>query len=113
MYKSKAILPTLFILVAFVTILGAQGRPTVVAEGDTILVTFADQTITTRDLRNKINTLPETQRPRFRTVSGQKQILDMMITEEIFYKKGWHNNNMQYNNCINNGFNIISRYKNI
>ena len=54
---------------------------------DTILVEIGNTHITTGDLLEKIDTLPSLQAPRFKTIDGQKQILDMMITEALFYTR--------------------------
>ncbi|MCL2064716.1 MAG: tetratricopeptide repeat protein [Candidatus Cloacimonetes bacterium] len=56
-------------------------------DGSIVLVEMQGEQITLLDLLNKIDTLPSLQIPRFRTVEGQKQILDMMITEHVFYLK--------------------------
>jgi len=87
MNKSKFFIVVFVILVGFISMLSAQNRLVTATEADTILVEFAGKTITTRDLRNKLETFPAGQRERFKTVNGQKQVLEMMITEEIFYKK--------------------------
>ena len=76
-----------FIVLFFVVGLSAQLLTTKVAAGETILVEIGDSFITTQELRQKINSLPAMQSPRFRTMSGQKQVLEMMITEGIFYKR--------------------------
>ena len=54
---------------------------------DTILVEIGDITITTMDVQQRINSLPLAQRPYFRTVAGQNQLLETMKLEQILYKR--------------------------
>ena len=86
---SKIVLLTFVILISANTAIFAQRKTTQSkpAVKDTILVEIKDANITTQDLRDKINSLPSMYRHRYKSVDGQKQILDMMITEQVFYKK--------------------------
>ena len=56
------------------------------AAGDTILVEIKDFDITYKQLHDKVENLPTLHRSRYRSIDGQKQILDMMVTEQVFYK---------------------------
>jgi hypothetical protein len=44
--------------------------------------------ITKKDLENRISKLPQQQQSRYKTVDGQKQILDIMALEDVFFQKG-------------------------
>ena len=55
------------------------------AQNNVILVEIGDTVISTEDLLNKIDNLPAMNTARFRSIEGQKQILDMMITEQLFF----------------------------
>ena len=69
----------LIIVICLTAILFANSNPVLVEVGDTV--------ITRDDLLNKIGTLSTMSTARFMTVEGQKQILEMMITEQLFYLK--------------------------
>ncbi len=52
-----------------------------------ILAEFDGGVITKQDLDKRISKIPPQMQSRYKTVEGQRQILDMMATEEIFYRK--------------------------
>ena len=89
MIKRKEFKQFSLVLIAlcFAGSLISQALPAVTALGDTILVEIGSTYITNRDLVQKINTLPTMQVARFKTLDGQRQILEMMITEAVFYQK--------------------------
>ena len=83
---SRVALLAFIILLSFNSLLLAQRR-TVAPQVDTVLVEIRDTNITKRDLRDKISSLPTMHQHRYRTIEGQQQILEMMITEQVFLKR--------------------------
>jgi len=75
------------VLFATNSVLFSQVIANTTASEDTVLVRYGNTTITTRELRDKINSLPQIERHRFKTVEGQKNLLDMMLTERIVFKR--------------------------
>ncbi|HRY83916.1 MAG TPA: hypothetical protein P5533_04700, partial [Candidatus Cloacimonadota bacterium] len=49
-----------------------------------VLAEFDGATITRKDLNDKISKLPPQVQGRYKTSDGQKQVLDIMATEELF-----------------------------
>lgn len=64
----------------------AQSQTRKITQPDTILVEIKGYDITSKDLSDKIDNLPTSNRGRYKSVEGQKQILEMMITEQVFLK---------------------------
>lgn len=54
-------------------------------EQDTILVELKGAKITKKDLDARIEKIPPMYRTRYKSVDGQKQVLDMLLQEELFY----------------------------
>ncbi|MBP7563732.1 MAG: peptidyl-prolyl cis-trans isomerase [Candidatus Cloacimonetes bacterium] len=52
---------------------------------DTILVQFSNSKITKKDLNDRIAKIPPMYQSRYKTIDGQKQVLDAMVQEELFY----------------------------
>ena len=84
---SRVILLTFFILLSVNSLLLAQRRAAAPVPVDTVLVEIRDTNITKRDLRDRISNLPSQHQHRYRTIEGQQQILEMVITEQVFHKK--------------------------
>ncbi len=57
------------------------------AKQDTVLIVIDGRKITTEDLRNKINTVPAMNRHHYKSINGQKKILDYLVQREIFYSE--------------------------
>jgi len=74
----------LLLFFALCTILIAQNIST---NQDTVYVEIQDQQITSENLRMKISSLPSSHRARYQSIEGQKTILNLMITEEVFLKR--------------------------
>lgn len=56
--------------------------------GDTdVLAEYNGGKILRSDLNNKISKLPPQVQSKYKTVDGQMQVLDIMTTEEVFYRK--------------------------
>ncbi len=53
-----------------------------------VLAEFDGGKITTQDLENKLEKIPPMQRERYETIDGKKQVLDIMCTEQMFYREG-------------------------
>jgi parvulin-like peptidyl-prolyl isomerase len=56
-------------------------------QNNVVLAEVGDETITLADLVDRINAVPEMHRTRQKSVDGQSQILDLMVTELMFYKR--------------------------
>jgi peptidyl-prolyl cis-trans isomerase C len=52
---------------------------------DTFLVEFKGSKISKRDLDSRIDKIPPMYKTRYKSVEGQKQVLDMLVQEEVFY----------------------------
>ncbi|MCL1826590.1 MAG: hypothetical protein FWG20_00970, partial [Candidatus Cloacimonetes bacterium] len=83
--KRKIFHITIFIILALVCAsVSAQAPKT--KDSDPILVEIKGYDIMTSDLLKKIENLPTLNQSRFKSVEGQHQILDMMVTEQVFLK---------------------------
>jgi peptidyl-prolyl cis-trans isomerase C len=60
--------------------------------GKDFLAKVNSKTITKEDFNNKLNTLPEWARGRFKSVEGQKEFLDEIIKEELLYQEAINRN---------------------
>jgi len=78
----KQILVSMVILTSFFTLLVSQ----TVAD-DVVLVEMNDGVIRAKSLTDRIDTLPEHQRSRYKSVDGQTQVLNILVNEVIFLKK--------------------------
>jgi len=91
----KHSLKALFILIAAVlavSVMIAEDTPVVVSNGNRIndndiLAEYDGGVILRKDLQDKIAKLPPQVQGRYKTADGQKQVLDIMATEEIFMAK--------------------------
>jgi hypothetical protein len=52
-----------------------------------VVVEMTERNINTQELVNRIDTLPEMHRARFKSIDGQIELLELMINEIIFYRK--------------------------
>lgn len=83
----------ILLLVALTTCLAADNSvPIAVTSGNLIndsdiLAEFNGGVITRKDLDQKISKIPPNAQGRYRTVSGQTQVLDVMAVEEVFMAK--------------------------
>lgn len=74
------------------------------APKDTVLVVIGTTEITTNDLRQKINTLPAMYRHRYKSINGQKEILDRIVIEQVFFAealKAGYDKNDEVKKAIN------------
>lgn len=75
------LLTTLLMLIIAINLLGQSvPRETVVAE-------FTGGTITSGDVDDRIAQIPPMYQTKYKTEDGKKSLLDMMCTEEVFYKE--------------------------
>lgn len=93
MSNIKLILLTIStILISSVLLFAAESEPTPVKndnklEDRDILAEFQGGQVLRKDLQFKISKLPPNMQGRFQTVDGQLQVLDIITTEEVFYRK--------------------------
>jgi peptidyl-prolyl cis-trans isomerase C len=55
---------------------------------DTVLATWKDGQFTKKDLDDRLDKIPPMYQARYKTIDGQKQVLESMVTEEVFYLAG-------------------------
>ena len=77
-FKSTRLLIILFMSVAIC--LGAASIP-----NDTVIAKFGGQQLTFENLNNRINKIPAMYRQKYSTPEGKIKLLDMLVTEELFY----------------------------
>ncbi len=53
----------------------------------TVIAEYDGGKIIKKDIDNRINKLPPMYQARYKTVDGQKKVLDLLVTEKLFYKK--------------------------
>jgi peptidyl-prolyl cis-trans isomerase C len=53
----------------------------------TIIAEYDGGKIIKKDIDNRIDKLPPMYQARYKTIDGQKKVLDLLITEKLFYKK--------------------------
>ncbi len=58
----------------------------------TVIAEYDGGKIIKKDIDNRINKLPPMYQARYKTVDGQKKVLDLLITEKLFYKKALEEN---------------------
>ncbi|HQQ67649.1 MAG TPA: peptidyl-prolyl cis-trans isomerase [Candidatus Cloacimonadota bacterium] len=93
MSNIKLILLTIsLILISSVLLFAAESEPTPVKndnklEDRDVLAEFQGGQVLRKDLQNKISKLPPNMQGRFQTIDGQLQVLDIITTEEVFYRK--------------------------
>ncbi|MCL2063531.1 MAG: peptidylprolyl isomerase [Candidatus Cloacimonetes bacterium] len=96
----------LILCFTFSNFLSARALPHWATGQDTVLVEMNDFQITSRDLFERINSLPPQSRPHFRTIEGQKRMLEIMINENTFYQRalelGIDQNRFVQNTIFNN-----------
>jgi len=80
------------ILICFTLLTAAELSPTPVSndqmlEERDVLAEYRGGQILRKDVQNKISKLPPNMQGRYQTIDGQLQVLDIISTEEVFYKK--------------------------
>ena len=76
--KTTRLLVVLFISVTIA--LGAANIPT-----DTVIAELTGKQLTVEDLNNRIAKIPAMYRQKYQTPEGKINLLDMLVTEELFY----------------------------
>jgi len=93
MSNIKLILLTIsLILISSVLLFAAESEPTPVKNDNKlddrdILAEFQGGQVLRKDLQFKISKLPPNMQGRYQTIDGQLQVLDIITTEEVFYRK--------------------------
>jgi len=77
-FKSTRLLTILFLSVAIC--LTAASVPE-----DTVIAKFGGQQLTVEKLNNRINKIPAMYRQKYSTPEGKIKLLDLLVTEELFY----------------------------
>jgi peptidyl-prolyl cis-trans isomerase C len=80
------------ILICYTLLVSAEVSPTPVSndnilEDRDVLAEYRGGQILRQDVQYKISKLPPNMQGRYQTIDGQLQVLDIISTEEVFYKK--------------------------
>jgi hypothetical protein len=98
----KVILLSSLIFILTISGLFSQTKTKTTTEQDTVLIEINGNQISTKDLRNKINTVPPMNRHHYKSIKGQKQVLDYLVQREIFYAE-----------AINHGYDQVEEVKKV
>ncbi|MBN2828994.1 MAG: peptidyl-prolyl cis-trans isomerase [Candidatus Cloacimonetes bacterium] len=86
MQRKLLLVTVLFIILALGTLWSVEdSKPN--PDPKVVLVEFDKGTITKGDLDERIDKIPPNYQSRYKTIDGQKEILDGLILEDVFYRK--------------------------